>query len=405
MVVASGPCETRIMWGQYRSKTGGAYRLTAFGVLLTASLAIFAEKPKDEPGKEAELKALKSRIETIRKGIEADTERRDTLAASLKETELAVQAAREKVAQLRTQLAAGEKQLADLQRERSETERQIAQQRDSLAAQLRAAYVLGREEHLVLLLNQKDPADLGRMTTYYRYFGRARAEHIASITDRLTHLELLSERAAEETRRLRTLEESQARETKQLGQARSSRAQTLATIQSKIKDRRDQASNLERQAKALEKLIDEMQRAARDFPSLPAQGFARTQGKLPWPVNGKVTARFGELRAGGPLRWEGITIGAAPGTPVRALFHGRVVYADYLYGMGLMVMIDHGDGYSSIYGHQEQLYCKIGDSVAPGDVLGVLAETGAQAGVRGELHLEIRKGRQALDPGKWLRKQ
>jgi septal ring factor EnvC (AmiA/AmiB activator) len=219
-------------------------------------------------------------------------------------------------------------------------------------------------------------------------------------------LDLLAERMTLETRELKELEDAQTSETKQLGQARSNRAQTLAAIQSKIRNRTDQASTLERQARALEKLIDEMQRATRDFPSLPAQGFARTQGKLAWPVNGKVIAKFGEFRGGGPLRWEGILIGAAPGTQVRALFHGRVVYADHLYGMGLMVMIDHGEGYSSIYGHQEQLYRKVGDSVAPGDILGVLADqTGAQGAPRGELHLEIRKGKQALDPRKWLRKQ
>lgn len=354
--------------------------------------------------KEGELKQLRARIETIRKTIEADAQRRDALANELKEAALAVQSAREKVSQIRSQRIASEQRLSDLKHDHAETEKQIAMERETLASQLRAAYINGREEQLVLLLNQQNPADIGRMTTYYGYFARARADGIAAITDRLAHLDLLTERTTAETQRLREIEDAQTRESKQLGLARANRAQTLAAMQSKIRTRSDQASSLERQAKALEKLIEEMQQAARDFPVLPAQGFARTQGKLPWPINGKVVANFGELRAGGPLKWEGMVIGAAPGTQVRALFHGRVVYADYLYGMGLMVMVDHGDGYSSIYGQQEQLYCKVGDTVSPGDVLGVLADqTGAASVSRGELHLEIRKGKQALDPRKWLR--
>jgi septal ring factor EnvC (AmiA/AmiB activator) len=355
---------------------------------------------------EAELKQLRARIETIRKGIDADAQRRDALANDLKDADLAVQSARLKVAQIREQRKASEERVAELKRERSETERSIAIEREMLAKQLRTAYVNGREEQLVVLLNQQNPADLARMMTYYGYFARARAVRIGAITDQLAHLDLLTERVAAETERLRETEENQARESKLLGQARTSRVQTLAAVQSKLRSRKDQADSLERQAKALEKLIDEMQQAARDFPTLPPKGFARTQGKLPWPVTGKVVANFGELRAGGPLKWEGLVIGATPGTQVRALFHGRVVYADYLYGMGLMVMIDHGDGYSSIYGHQEQLFCRVGDAVAPGDVLGVLADqSGVQGAARGELHLEIRKGKQALDPRKWLRKQ
>ncbi len=398
------------MWRDNRinRKASGAWapRTALLGAtLLLLALASIAHGAD----KEGELKQVRARIETIRKGIEADAQRRDALASSLKEAELAVQSAREKVAQIRAQRIASERRLADLKRKRTDTENQLTAERMTLAAQLRSAYVNGREEQLVLLLNQQNPADLGRMLTYYGYFGRARAEHITDITDRLAHLDLLTERIGTEAEQLRKLEESQAQETKQLAAARTNRAQTLASIQSKIRSRSDQVATLERQAKVLERLIEELQHASRDFPALPTHGFARTLGKLPWPVNGKVIAKFGDLRAGGPLKWEGIVISAPSSAQVHALFHGRVVYADYLYGMGLMVMIDHGDGYSSIYGHQEQLFCKVGDTVAPGTVLGVLADQAGSAGVeqdggRSELHLEIRKGKQALDPRKWLRK-
>jgi murein hydrolase activator len=359
----------------------------------------------DAGDKEAELKEIRARIDSIRKGIDADAQRRDAMAGKLREAELAVQSGRERVAELRRRRLASEKRLADLRREQAETEAQIAAERTTLADQIRGAYVNGREEPLMLLLNQGNPADIGRMLTYYGYFSRARAARISTIEDRLNHLDLLAEQVAAEGKQLRELEEAQAREAARLGEARAGRAQTLASLQAKIRTRNEQVANLERQAKVLEKLVEELQRAARDLPQLPARGFGRAQGKLPWPVTGKVLANFGESRGAGQLKWEGLLIKAPPGAPVRALFHGRVVYADYLYGMGLMVMIDHGDGYSSIYGHQEQLYRKVGDTVTPGDVLGVLADQGGAGEPRGELHLEIRKGKQALDPRKWLRRQ
>ena len=107
-------------------------------------------------------------------------------------------------------------------------------------------------------------------------------------------------------------------------------------------------------------------------------------------------ARFGQLRAGGPLKWQGLVIGAERGTQVRAPYHGRVVYADWLPGLGLLIVLDHGGGYMSLYGHNEQVYRRVGDRVAPGDALAAVGEA-AGLGQPG-LYLEIRKGKQTLDP-------
>jgi septal ring factor EnvC (AmiA/AmiB activator) len=126
------------------------------------------------------------------------------------------------------------------------------------------------------------------------------------------------------------------------------------------------------------------------------------KGKLPWPVKGRVLAKYGQLRAGGPLKWQGLVIGAERGAQVRAPFHGRVVYADWLPGLGLLIVLDHGGGYMSLYGHNEQVYRRVGDRVAPGDAL---AAVGEAAGLgRPGLYLEIRKGKQTLDPQDWLGK-
>lgn len=356
---------------------------------------------QDAAKQEADLKKIRARIETIRQTIQADSKRRDALVGQLQEADVEIQTARAQSAELRKQREASERQLAELQRERAGVESQIAKQRAALAAELRAAYIGGREEHIKLLLNQQDPAEMERMLAYYGYFGRARAERIAAIGEQLDKLAALGAQIEAQTAELRRLEQEQQAQLTRLADARKRRAQTLASVQSKLKSRGDQLSALQRQAATLERLLEELRSAADDFPAFSGRPFEQLRGRLPWPVKGKVTARFGAPRAGGPLKWEGLLIEAAPGAQARASAPGRVIYSDWLNGMGFLVVLDHGDGYLSLYGHNEQLYRKVGDTVAAGDVLGDLGDRG---GGKGELYMEIRKGKRPLDPERWLRK-
>ncbi len=352
--------------------------------------------------KEAELKQVRNRIDSIRRSIQAEAERRDALAGQVRQAELQIQSARERLSDVRSKRIASENRLADLKAEQKATSKKIDDERGALAAETRVAYMNGKQEQLKLLLNQQDPARLGRMMAYYGYFGRARAERITAISEHLAHLELVSESIAKETEQLRALEEDQARNVKALAGARDQRARTLAQVQSKIKTRNDELSKLQREAQALEKLVEELRRAIEDFPELAEQPFQRVKGKLPWPVKGSVLARFGQLRAGGPLKWQGMVIAADRGTQVRSPYYGRVVYADWLPGLGLLVVLDHGGGYMSLYGHNEQVYRRVGDRVSPGDPLAVVGD--ASGFGRSGLYFEIRKGRTALDPATWLSK-
>jgi septal ring factor EnvC (AmiA/AmiB activator) len=352
--------------------------------------------------KEAELRQVRGRIESIRKAIHSDAERRDSLTVQLKNAELEIQSAREQLSEVRSRRVAAESRLKALQSERGDTERQVDAQREALAGEMRVAYMNGREEQLKLMLNQRDPAEAARTMAYYGYLSRARSERINAINEHLAHLDLLSEKIAAEAARLKTIEVDNAREVRALAGARDRRSQTLEQIQSKLNNKTEELAKLERDAKALEKLVEELRRAIEEFPDLADTPFQRVRGKLPWPVKGPLLARFGQLRAGGPLKWQGILIGAARGTQVRAPYQGRVVYADWLPGLGLLIVLDHGGGYMSLYGHNEQLYRRVGDRVSAGDAL---AAVGDAAGVgKPALYLEIRKGRQAVDPAQWLTK-
>lgn len=359
------------------------------------------EAEQSEAEKEADLKQLRSRIESIRQGIHSDATKRDALAGELLAADFSIHNAREQGSEIRRQRQASERKLQELRREQAATEKQIADQREALGAELRVAYMNGEQEQLKLTLNQQDPAELGRMLVYYGYFGRARAESIAAIDERLQQLQVLGESIAAETQRLREIENQQDSQVKQLASARRQRAQTLAAISAKLQSRSEQLNKLNREAASLEKLLAELRRATADLPVVTRQPIDNFHGKLPWPVTGKVVARFGELRAGGPLKWKGIMIETAAGAQVRAPLAGRVEYADWLNGYGYLVVLNHGGGMRSFYGHNEQVYRKVGDSVAAGDVLGDLAERGDG---KGDLYLEIRNAEQPVDPQKWLRK-
>lgn len=382
---------------------GHARPWTVLGCLLLCAplCAALAAAPSAE-STQAELRQVRGRIDSIRKAINEDVQRRDAVTVQLKDTEVGIQTAQQRLAATRAERQATERRLRELRAEQADTERQVEQEREALAGELKVAYLNGRDERLKLLLNQQDPAKLGRMLAYYGYFGQARAERINAIRDHVAHLELLAERIADEAQRLDGIEAARAAEVERLAQARNRRSQTLASLQSQIKNRGDQLARLERDAKTLERLVEQLRRAMEDFPVLAQQPFERVKGKLPWPAKGKLLARFGQLRAGGPLRWQGLLIDTRRGAQVRAPFHGRVVYADWLPGMGLLLVLDHGNGYMSLYGHNEQLFKAVGERVAPGDLMAAAGDSGGNANAG--LYMEIRKGGQPQDPLLWLTK-
>ncbi len=354
--------------------------------------------------KEAELRKVNTRIDKVRKDVNEDIEKRDKLSVQLRDAELGVQAARKKLDEIRAQRIASEARLADLEKEQADLEKALAGERGALAGELRAAYVNGREEELKLLLNQEDPATFGRMLEYYGYFGRARAERINSIKDKLEHLRLVREKIAEEHQHLADLEANQEREVAALRSAQDQRSRAVAAISTQIRQKGGELERLESQAKSLEKLIADLRKALEDVPVAKQAPFEPLKGKLPWPVQqGKVLARFGQPRAGGSMRWQGMLIGTDRGARVRAPFAGRVVYADWLPGMGLMIVLDHGGGYLSLYGHNEELFRKVGEPVSGGDVIGAVGDTGGHN--QPALYFEVRRGRQPVDPEIWLQRR
>jgi septal ring factor EnvC (AmiA/AmiB activator) len=352
---------------------------------------------------EAELKAVRAQVEKVRAEMERDAGRRDKLAKELEESEKTVGSARGSLDKLRRERAVHAAKRAELAAQRHREETALAGDREALARQLRAAHMIGPQEPLKLLLNQKDPAQTVRMLAYYRFFGRSRADQIGRIKTHLDEIATLDAALADEESRLLALEEQQKGELAKLTAARERRGKALVSLEAESKNRAKELERLKDQQGGLEKLVRELRRAlerVEKFPTDSKDAFAKLRGKLAWPVGGRLSASFGQVRAGG-VKWDGMLVAASQGTPVRAVYHGRVVYADWLSGLGLLTIVDHGDGYLSLYGHNERLYKEVGERVRAGDTIATVGDSGGRSSPA--LYFEIRKGGRPVDPRPWFR--
>lgn len=324
-------------------------------MLLLACMALAAAEGQDRRRTEADLKAIAAQIEKVRSQVQRDAVERDRLSRDLRTAEASVAEAREQLDRLRDQRGARNAERARIEAARSKRLAALAQARASLAAQLRAAYVLGRDEPLKLLLNQKDPAQAGRNFAYYGYFGRMRAAQIGEIQANLREIDELQAKLDEEDAELARLEAARKTQLTALEGARRARGKVLATLEVESRNRSESLQRLQRQQGQLDKLLKDLNRALESFPVDANDAFAKLRGQLAWPVQGRLSARYGETRAGG-VKWNGVVIATERGAPVKAVYHGRVAYADWLPGLGLLLIIDHGNGYLSLYGYNEQLY-------------------------------------------------
>lgn len=349
---------------------------------------------------EAELKALKAEIDRVASQVKSDRAARDRLARELRTAEMSVSDVRKSLDTLREERAEHARKRAALAQDKRQRETELTRERESLAGQIRAAYLIGAEEPLKLLLNQKDPARAGRMFAYYSYFGRARAEQIDRINATLARIDELDGELAAADERLAALEAERQAELGKLDEARAKRGKVLASLQVEARERTQTLERMKREQGALEKLLRDLKRAMERFPPDTGTAFGRLRGKLAWPVQGRVVARFGESRAGG-LKWDGVMVAAERGAAVRAVSQGRVVYADWLPGLGLLTIVDHGDGYLSLYGHNDRLYKAVGERVSAGDALGAAGDSGGRT--TPELYFEIRKSGKPIDPTPWFK--
>ena len=294
---------------------------------------------------------------------------------------------------------------AKIQASETEIERlqnELAIKHSQLKSLVYASYINGRTEYLKLLLNQEDPERLGRTIAYYSYLSRARVNDIVKVQELVTQLNRLRTQLEGEYQELKASEADQLLQREKLEVARGERSTLLAKLEQQIGSEQEELTQLERKAARLEKLLDDLKNALTDLPPEGTfnQPFRSMQGQLPLPVDGSISARFGQSKGMG-LLWEGVFLDAQEGTAVRSIFPGRVAFADWLRGFGLLLILDHGDGYMSLYSHNQILHKQLGEWVNAGDTI---AQVGASGGLKKTgLYFEIRHNGEPHNPLMWCK--
>ena len=357
-------------------------------------------QPAEAERIQARLKALTEELNSLDTWLSQAERHRALLLQELRTRDRAVAEAVAALASSDAAMAEIQKELRRLDGERSELQAQQVREANRIGDHLAAAYRLRGHDMLKLLLDQQSPATLERMLVYHRYLIDSRLDSLESYRGASAQLERVAEalayrQAAEREERQRLVARRQ-----ELERNRQQRAALVATLDKDVLDKAGQRQALLRNRGRLRTLFAELQRQSSD---LPGTDFAARKGALPWPLEGRLVNRFGQSRASGRMQWQGVMLSAEPGSPIRAVFRGRVVFADWLRGFGLLTILDHGDGYMTLYGHADRLAKRPGDMVESGEVIAHAGQSGGN--LASGLYFEIRRNGNATDPLKWVVKR
>ena len=350
--------------------------------------------------KELELEQVRNRISALKKSMDDSAEARDRLTSELQEAEVVISKQRIRLKELQRQRDYSTQRKAELDAQLDAREAELADESQKLVSQVRAAYMSGNQERIKLLLNQRDPATLGRVVAYYSYLSAYRADNIETVTGYIRELAEIRGKVAAEEARIAELAREHYAELTALNAAQEERKTLLAAVKTRMADERSEIERLAAQEQDLSRLIAELTSILSDYPIRSEEPFSEYRGRLTWPVAGTLLHDFGQPRVSDQVRWNGVVLGAPRGREVRSVYHGRVVFSDWLAGMGLLVVVDHGEGYMTLYGYNETLLKNTGDWVAPGDVIATVGDSGGQSVAA--LYFEIRHGTRPVDPRHWV---
>ena len=370
-------------------------RTLSFFLLLFSqgSAANMAEKSQQLLAVQSSIRVLDRRVNEI------SVEKQDLIdRLAMLEKSMGNSAARLK--QLKKQVSQSEQARLQLGIEIQSLLGLLVVQREHLQEQINAAYILGKRSRLKLILNQEDPARTSRMMVYYGYLNQARVERLQAVKvslEKLKALQILEKAHLEEFQSL-VVEQTQERE--RLEKNLSQRQHLLKFLVMDEHEKLQALVLLKVDEKRLQQLFSEIQESMDDFPYELniAQEFSEQRGRLGWPVSGPVIKTFGARRSAS--RWDGIVISAEEGVEVKSVSRGRVVFSDWLRGYGLMIIVDHGKDFMTLYAFNQSLYKEVGDWVDVGDVIATVGKSGGRntAG----LYFGIRDQGKSLNPEHWL---
>ena len=413
-------------------------------VLMAASallqpVALAATKRAAPKADSADLRELRSRIESLKNDIASKEESRNEARDALRESERAISEANRELRGLVVERQNARNELARLGAEARGIESELGSRQDAIGHMLTLRYFGGDVDYLKLMVSGQDPNQTARDLHYYSYVSRAQAALIRTLRANLARLRELEDETRDKTEELAEIEAEQKKERDRIAREQTSRKKVLEKVSAQIREQRKQVKSLERDENRLTRLVAELGRVIADQSSKarsaaqskrradkdkvpPAGGgaasntpavsaadgaaelagaaFAKLKGSLRLPIRGELLGRFGKPRSGGGPSWKGLFIRATSGQEVRAVARGRVVFAEWMRGFGNLLILDHGEGYLTIYGNNEAVLKQVGEIVKAGDAV---ATTGSSGGsVESGLYFEIRHEGQPFDPMKWV---
>jgi murein hydrolase activator len=369
--------------------------------LAVAMLAVATPALAEQQVTPGQIEDLKEEIADIDEWLADAEEDRSSLEQQLSGLEQEIGRLTRERRELRQQAREQQQRLTELGEEEAKLTRVLESQRDSLKKQIRAAWMEGDAPAVKVLLNEIDPDKIARTMTYYEYLSRDTIERLEAFAANLRQLKETQKQVKAGRLRLAKLEEDVADRQQKLSSSKKEREQTLAALKADISDRLGEREELEADRKRLEKLLREVEEAIANIPTPnESDPFGSLKNKLPWPAQGKVVSRFGDRYAGGKLRYNGLLINTSEEGDVKAVHYGRVVFANWLRGFGLITILDHGDGYMTLYGHSSSLFTSPGDWVEAGEAIAQAGRTGGTNDPA--VYFEVRHNGKPDNPQRWL---
>ncbi len=353
--------------------------------------------------KEVELEEVRARIKDVQSNISEARNNTSFYQAEIQEIEMATILISNQLAEIDEKIKDHEITLVQLNQKKREQEESLVIERRQLATQIRVAYKTGHNDFIKLLLNQEDPALIDRMMAYHDAYNKARTKRISDVTISLQNLSQLKFSIDNESLELALLRDEQIERLNEHQEYRGSRELLIANLQKYITDQARELEDLQINEEDLTELLNDLrdsQPVIEMYEELTH--FNTLRGKLKWPVDGKIITGYGSVKKGGKLKWNGVRITAKSGEDVNAISAGKVIFADWFRNMGLLTIVDHGDGYMSLYGHNERLLKKAGDFVSAGEQIAKVGDTGGQT--QTALYFEIRQQGNHLDPALWCKR-
>jgi len=371
--------------------------LLAFLVFNTVSMA------DDKSAREKQLKTLLRKIDKLKQAIDVKEDNKSSYTKQLKSAERKIGKVNQQIRATDKKITAKKSELKALRATRLKHQRQLSQENDYLAEQVYAAFTLGRQERAKLLFSQQNPQALQRNLVYYQYFSNARVTLINDVQRNIDKIIATEELIRQAQLDLEQNQKSLGAQIKELKVDLGKRKTIISSLDKELKQQGGSLSMLQDEATQLQNLIKSIEEIFADAPEseISQKAFAELKGKLAWPVKGKVKRLFGRNKPQSELRWQGIVIEAPNGRQVKAVSHGRIAFADWLRGLGNLVIIDHGNSYLSLYGHNESLYKSAGEWVEAGDVISTIGNSGGQN--KSGLYFEIRKKGRPQNPTGWCK--